>query len=190
MDFDGIDWDDVDWDIDINNEPLHKIDISDDEIRDIENYGIEEYFYNNDYNKPLKLISTIVDENYILNTKDAYKNQHYGMIIEIQRLYGNFDYYVGSAGDELNFFADKEMDDIKYNATIGMLKELKEYCNKYNKNKELHFSGIGFSDKYHEYNSSSDIDKIIVELEKEKELYLMSEEKNNEFGDFDMSKYI
>lgn len=180
----------MEWNIDNNSELLDRIDISNKEIKRIENYGILEYFYYNDNTKSMKLVSAIVNENYIINTKDAYDAQHYGMIIEIQNLYGTFNYYVASAGNELNFFAEEKLDEIKYNTTIGILEELKEYCNKYGKTKELNFMGIGFCDKYHKYTSSNDIDKIILELKKERELYLMSEGFFCASNDSDMSKFI
>lgn len=141
--------------------PTAKIKIFNNQISEIENYGIYDYFNYSDHIFISKMIGAFVNDLYVIETGHGDKCDHYGMIVDIQAKYGfDFDLYVASYGDELNFFAEKKaLNAQSIDIILNIIFELKNYYTFSKKNKSIRF--IGFPHELKNITNCEQLNELI-----------------------------
>ena len=151
---------------------ITKILINDDEKKIINNYGIYDYFRYSDNVQPSKMVSTLIDNNYIITYSKDDSFYHYDLQQIISSKFTEFDFSIIAYANDLLVWKEEDDDfsDDEIDVIIGIVDEVEKYIYDTGIVKNIGVSSNNFNLNCYgnNLNSYSELKKKLESLKNEK----------------------
>lgn len=108
---------------------ITRILLNGEEKKSINNYGIYDYFIYSDNVQPSKMVSTLIDNNYIITYSKDDNCYHYDLQQIISDKFGDFDFSIIAYDNDLLIWKEEsdEFSDDEIDVIIGIVDEVEKY---------------------------------------------------------------
>ena len=108
---------------------ITRILLNGEEKKSINNYGIYDYFRYSDNVQPSKMVSTLIDNNYIITYSKDDNCYHYDLQQIISDKFGDFDFSIIAYANDLLIWKEEDGDftDDEIDVIVGIIDEVEKY---------------------------------------------------------------
>ena len=151
---------------------ITRILLNGEEKKSINNYGIYDYFRYSDNVQPSKMVSTLIDNNYIITYSKDDNCYHYDLQQIISGKFGDFDFSIIAYDNDLLIWKEEsdEFSDDEFDVIIGIIDEVEKYIYDTGIAKDINIScnHINLGSYGNNLNSYSELKKKLEILKNEK----------------------
>lgn len=143
------------------NYNIEKLVFYDTKLFPINDFGIYNFFRYSDNINKAKLVATVVDGKYVSAVDFKDKAAHWQLVKEITDNFDEIDFCIGSLGDEIFVNKNNKLTAIDFRVLLGVLEEIRKYCNETGNVKYLNFYCDELKDDLKELDTSDRINEVI-----------------------------
>lgn len=151
---------------------ITRILLNGEEKKSINNYGIYDYFRYSDNVQPSKMVSTLIDNNYIITYSKDDNCYHYDLQQIISSKFTEFDFSIIAYDNDLLIWKEEsdEFSDDEIDVIIGIIDEVEKYIYDTGIVKDINIScnHINLGSYGNNLNSYSELKKKLESLKNEK----------------------